>query len=182
MTRRAQLSVALLLLLQGAAVLAYLRIEQGRVDEKQSPFHYERAVHAPALPAVELSRLDGSTLGTATLHGHPILLHFWATWCPPCREELPGLLRLAREEPELRVVALTLDDDWGTVQRFFGGNVPSEIVRDPTDTLVRAYEVGTLPDTYLFDHAGNAALRFGGTRKWESDSARNVLNQARAPR
>lgn len=174
MTRRAWLSVALLVLLQGAAVLVYLRIESGR-QGTQAPFHYERVAGRPALPKLELMRIDGSTVRVAELHGRPILLHFWATWCPPCREELPGLLRLARDQPELQVLAVTLDEDWAVVQRFFEGNVPAAIVRDPGATLVQTYEVGTLPDTYLFDRGGRTELRFGGARNWESDSARSLL-------
>ena len=53
--------------------------------------------------------------------GHPVLLNFWATWCPPCVDEVPSLEDLARrlDGTDMRMLAVSVDDDWDTIRRFF---------------------------------------------------------------
>lgn len=162
-----------LALLQVIALLIYLQVEGSR-RTTEGGFRYEILAKGPHLPAVELARADGTSLSSQTLKGGPVLLHFWATSCPPCREELPGLLALEQEEPGLRVVALACDDDWATVRKFFGGEVPSTVFLDPAGALLKRYEVGTLPDTYLLDANGVARVRFNGARNWRTQEARLV--------
>ena len=162
--------------LQAAAAAIYFYVEKDRGTSVQVPFQFERlAGGVRPLPAIDLERSDGSTLRSAELRGRPVLLHFWATWCPPCRDELPELLQLARDESGIQVVAVTLDDGWPAVRQFFGGTVPAAIVRDASAALTASYEIGTLPDTYLIDRQGAAKLRFGGARAWASPEAVAVL-------
>jgi thiol-disulfide isomerase/thioredoxin len=169
------IAIAVIAALQVAAVLVYLRVEQRRHAHSEPSFAYERVITAPELPDVSLLHSDGSTLRASSLRGRPLLLHFWATWCVPCRAELPGLLQLARQERALRVVAISLDDDWPLVRSFFPGGIPLEVARDPTRALIKAFEVSALPDTYLIASNGLPALRFGGARRWQSAAARTVL-------
>ena len=172
--RRSPLGALLVLaLLQGIALVVYFRVEQRRSRGEQSSFRFERLSKAPALPAVELERADGTRPQRAS--NRPVLLHFWASWCPPCREELPALLELARDHPDLDVVLLSLDDDWAVVRDFFGATIPPEVVRDPSGALRKTYEVGALPDTYLLKPGDGTALRFAGARPWASSEARAVL-------
>lgn len=166
--------MASLLLMQALAVAAYFSVERSRSGTSEA-FHFERVNEPSALPKVSLTRSDGSALQPEELLGQPVLLHFWATWCPPCREELPDLLRLSQQGRGLKVVAITVDEDWTVVRRFFGGTVPPEVVRELTGSVVKAYEVGQLPDTYLLGKDGRAVLRFGGARDWSSERAREVL-------
>lgn len=174
-TLRAVLVVAAL---QGLALLLYWQVEQRRSGE-QGSFHFERLSAAPALPPLGLEQANGQRVPTAQLQSRPLLLHFWATWCAPCREELPALLELGRQHPELDVLALSLDDDWTVVREFFGGSIPAEVVRDPSGVLRKTYEVSVLPDTYLLEPGGRASLRFAGARAWASAEAREVLARAR---
>jgi thiol-disulfide isomerase/thioredoxin len=173
--RRALIAIAAIAAVQALVVLAYLHVERSRAARADGGFAYERLTAALHWPGVELVRARGSPLATSELRGRPLLLHFWATWCAPCREELPSLLQLARSEPGLRVVALSLDSDWPAVSAFFSGAVPPEVVRDPSQTLIAAYGVNALPDSFLIAGDGVAKLRFRGARKWDSEGAREVL-------
>jgi thiol-disulfide isomerase/thioredoxin len=169
------IAAAAILALQVLAVAAYLQIERGRRARDRASFAYQRIESAPPLPSIPLVRADGTSLRASELRGGPVLLHFWATWCAPCRTELPGLLELARSEPGLRVVALSLDEDWPVVRRFFSDAVPPEVVRDPSGAWLGAYGVSALPDSYLIARDGGAVLRFAGARAWDGAAARELM-------
>ena len=158
---------------QTLAVLGYGWVERGRRQARE-PFAYER-LGGDALPAAVLERPDRSLVRTESLRGRPVLLHFWATWCPPCRTELPSLLALERTRP-IGVVALTLDPEWSRLTSYFGGRIPKQVVREPGGGLKRAFRVDTLPETYLLDARGIPRLRFRGARDWTSRAALAVLD------
>ena len=175
--RRRLLAVAAAIIaVQAVGVIAYLQLKEAREADTDVPFRYERIDGVLPLPSIELLRHDGALQPPSELRGRPVLLHFWATWCPPCREELPGLLRFARSRPGLRVIAVAVDDDWAAVGQFFDGDVPAEVVRDPSGVLVKQYGVGGLPDTYLLDRGGIARMRFAGARNWRSAAALRALD------
>lgn len=163
---------------QIGAVLGFRWIEQGRqARTSAAPFLHERLLARPA-PDVTLSKTDGSRRRLSDYRGRPVLLHFWATWCPPCKAELPALLALGRElerEGGARVIALATDGDWDSIRRFSGGLVPPEVARDETGEAARAYGVSALPDTYLVGADGTLLQRFGGARDWSSTAARAAL-------
>jgi thiol-disulfide isomerase/thioredoxin len=120
------------------------------------------------LAACETAPSDPSTAITpvelASVRGDA-LLHFWATDCPPCREELPALLEVARRH-HVRVIAVSTDRDAALVDRFFEGRVPPEVTREEDRTLERTLGVRTLPDTYVVDD-GRAIRRIAGAIDWK---------------
>ena len=80
----------------------------------------------PRLPAppIELSALDGSKVSLAAARGQVVFVNFWATWCPPCREEVPSMLRLgqalAQQYPgRFKMVAISVDEDLAAVRDYF---------------------------------------------------------------
>lgn len=93
------------------------------------------------------------------------LVHFWATWCPPCRTELPGLLSLPQEAP-VDVMAIALDEDWSDVERFLDGPPPATVFLADSSEAEAAFGVRTLPVTYLIEPGRLLRLRFDGARDW----------------
>lgn len=112
-------------------------------------------------PDLELRRRDGSRLRLTETRGRPLVLHFWATWCPPCREELPALLAYAAEG-DMPVLAVSLDPDWGAVRRFLGSDPPPSVVLAEGDDVEEALGVRSLPVTFVVDPAGRLRLRLDG--------------------
>lgn len=160
---------AVLVGVQALAVLVYLGVEGSRGTSV--PFRHEALNQGPRLPSVELERADGTRFSTSTLMDRRVLLHFWATTCPPCREELPTLIARGREVEGLELLLVTTDEDWAFVRQFFGGEIPREVVREPSGALVRTFGVRDLPDSYLLDGAGRAVERVSGARDWRSAGA-----------
>lgn len=128
------------------------------------------------LPNLVVRYADGSSGNVADLRGQPILLHFWATWCPPCREELPGLLALA-EGGKLRVLLIALDKDLGPVRRFLDADVPASVALADGNEVERLFGVQELPETFVVDHTGSMTLRFRGARDWTQAATLDLLPQ-----
>lgn len=172
--RKILLGVAALVALQAVAWGVYRAVEGGRGAD----FAFE-ALDRPA-PDLAL-RAPGRSLHLRSLRGKPVLLHFWATWCPPCVDELPGLLDTARElEGELVLVAVSLDDDWAAVEAFFGGSVPGSVWRLRDADAFQRYDVVELPDSFLIDAGGRVRSRYSGERDWDGAAARAHLEDAAA--
>lgn len=156
--------VFVLVSLQAVLTVGYLLVEHRR--EAPSPFVVEPLDEAA--PTLSVER-DGVPLSP---QAGPHLVHFWATWCAPCVEELPGLLAASRAEG-VPVVAVT-DEPWPVVAAWFDGGVPAGVVHDPTGEAARRWKVSGLPDTFVVSE-GRLVGRMGGPRDWSSPAARGFL-------
>ncbi len=112
---------------------------------------------AGAQPIYSLPNMTGANVALKTARGHVVLVHFFASWCEPCREELPALNRLAaRANGNVKVLAIAVADADQRVQRFFATTpVDFPILLDRDRAVAKAWNVATLPTTFVLD----AALR-----------------------
>ncbi|MBY6139861.1 TlpA family protein disulfide reductase [Leisingera daeponensis] len=140
-------------------------------------------VHAEPKPvsAAAFDLADGA--GTATLadyHGKVVLLNFWATWCAPCRKEMPQLEELQQEfggeDFQVLTIATGRNSPAG-IQKFFDENGINSLPRhqDPKQALAREMAVIGLPITVLLDRDGNEVARLLGDAEWNSDSAKAIV-------
>lgn len=119
-----------------------------------------------AVPDFALQTLDGETVRLSELRGRRVLLNFWATWCGPCRVELPFLARWARNHPDTVVLALAVDRDPDDVRRLAPSlDLPFPILLTDRGTQA-AYGVTTLPTSVLVDadgtiHAAHTGIALG---------------------
>lgn len=108
------------------------------------------------LPGFEAVDLAGQTVRAADLRGSPVLLNLWATWCEPCRDELPVLQELQTAHPKLRVLAASVDgvSAGASVRKVAGRIAPQLTVLHPDGGLGAALGVSALPRTLLYDRDG----------------------------
>ncbi len=129
----------------------------------------QRAVTFPA-PDFTLPTLSGQSLRLSDLRGKAVLLNFWATWCVPCRTEMPAIEELYQRYKDrgLEVIGVNLDVlSTAGVETFLKEvKVTFPIVLDPSWVASRAYRVVGLPTSYLIDRSGNVVVREVGERNW----------------
>jgi thiol-disulfide isomerase/thioredoxin len=133
------------------------------------------------LPDVTLRTVDGATtVKLDSFEGRPVLLSFWATWCGPCRVELPELARLYRDLLGEGFVLLTVNVDThpGVAGRYLGQlGISVPVYRmDPNDLV--ALEINALPTNILLDRNGNVALHATGYSPTLPDDIRELVGGA----
>ncbi|MBI1893218.1 MAG: TlpA family protein disulfide reductase [Candidatus Rokubacteria bacterium] len=123
--------------------------------------------------------LDGSTVRMKDHAGRVIFLNFWATWCPPCREEMPSMERLYQrlQGKGLTVIALAIDTDGERVVKpiVTEWRLTYPIGLDPKMTVAGKYRVRSLPSTFIIDRKGQLVATAHGPREWDSPDAVEFL-------
>jgi peroxiredoxin len=121
----------------------------------------------------------GPALTLAGHRGHVVLLNFWATWCVPCREEMPAMERLYQrfKDRGLVVLAVSVDAPGSAVVVSFAKELglTYPIGLDPKMALARQYGVRGLPASFLLDRTGAVVGRALGSREWDSPAAHGVV-------
>lgn len=128
-------------------------------------------------PAPQFVLGDGSrTVDLSKLRGKVVVLNLWATFCAPCIEELPSLLALQKQMPELAVVAVSMDQDPDIYRRFLvEHHVDVLTVRDADQQVNALYGTVQIPETYIIDKRGVLRRKFIGAQDWTSPEITGYL-------
>jgi len=141
------------------------------------------ATTAPRIPAPDFTvrAFDGSDLSLSTHRGKAVLLNFWASWCIPCRTEMPAIERLYQRYKDrgFEVIAVNLDTlSLAGVEAFLKEvKVTFRIGLDQEWSTARAYRVVGLPTTYLIDRAGHVVVREIGARDWDDGASHAAVTK-----
>jgi len=121
---------------------------------------------------------DGSTsIHLASYRGQVVLLNFWWSQCAPCIEELPSLLQLHHDNPNLVVLAISIDEDPISYTNFIRRrHVDLITVRDPDQTSPKLFNTDMWPETYIIDRKGYIRRKFVGATDWTNPEIRAYLN------
>jgi thiol-disulfide isomerase/thioredoxin len=122
------------------------------------------ASRVEVLPSVALMPLEGQQVQLTDFKGKPIVLNAWATWCGPCRREMPMLVEAARANPEINFVFLNISDGPEAVRAFekeLGLKIPN-VLLDPEARLSDRLRIQGLPVTLFYDAEGTLVNRHIG--------------------
>jgi len=132
-----------------------------------------------AAPEFTVPGLTGGRIALRDLRGKAVFLNFWATWCPPCKQEMPSMERLYRRYKDrgFTVLAVSIDTaDAATVARFVKKlSLTFPIGLDPKMEVANRYTVRALPSSFLLDRNGTTVAVAMGPREWDGTAARAVI-------
>ncbi|UCC55055.1 MAG: TlpA family protein disulfide reductase [Gammaproteobacteria bacterium] len=138
------------------------------------PAHAEQMLAAipPGTPAPDfvLQDTEGKTHRLSDYRGKPVIINFWATWCPPCREEIPSMNRAwhVLEKEGIAMLAVNMGEDEDTIF-IFTADYPADfpILMDRDGAVIEQWPVKGLPTTYIIAPDGTIAYRAIGSREWD---------------
>lgn len=139
-----------------------------------------KRVERPVSQDFILSTPEGNKISLAGLRGKVVLLNFWATWCVPCRTEMPSIERLHKKlkDKGLRVLGVDIMETPKKVKEFMEEKeLTFPTVIDKDKKVSALYRVNVIPTTILIDKAGRAAGHAFGEREWDSDEAFELIEQ-----
>lgn len=114
-------------------------------------------------PNFSMTLDDGRSITLHDLKGRPVMINFWATWCGPCRFEMPEIVKTAQSTPELAVLAVNVQEQLPLVQSFaedFAMELP--VVRDEKGAIQNLYQIRGMPTTYFLDKNGTVRAVWAG--------------------
>ena len=131
-------------------------------------------------PDFTLQDIDGNLHRLSEYRGRPVIINFWATWCPPCREEIPSMNRawhVLREEG-IAMLAINVGEDEDTIF-VFTADYPADfpLLLDQSGDIIGQWPVKGLPTTYVIAPDGSIAYRAIGGREWDDDELLDVIRK-----
>lgn len=130
-------------------------------------------------PAPTFALNDGQhAVDLRDFHGQVVLLNFWASWCPPCIAEMPGLEALQQQLPQVKIIGVAFDEDAATYQAYLARRpVPFLTVLDEKGTAHASFGTFRPPETYVIDKNGIIRRKFIGAQNWTSDEIVGTLRK-----
>lgn len=132
----------------------------GEVSLEKRPANLSTGQPAPDFQVV---LNDGRYVSLSDLQGRPVIINFWATWCPPCRAEIPDLVKAYEAYDDLVIIAVNVEEGITTVRPFadeFRMSMP--IAMDANGALQDLYQVNAMPTSFFIDRDGNIAAIWRG--------------------
>src|SRR3972149_3226537 len=157
-------------LLFPAAVMA---AGEGHALHELKPFLVQQPKKPSAAPEFRLKDLEGRERSLSEFKGKLVLIHFWASWCEPCRLEFPALSRLSREYRDSGLVVLAIAGDSKERVKAFLKESPADflVLLDQYGSAMRSYKVKVIPASVLIGRDGRTAGVLAGPREYDSPAA-----------
>jgi thiol-disulfide isomerase/thioredoxin len=139
---------------------------------------------APA-PELVAQDVNGKQVPLSAYRGKVVLLNFWASWCPPCVEEMPSMDELQKVYgDDLVVLAVSADESWKDIRDFFDKGTAMTVLWDPSagkaekpgaGAIAQAWGTDRLPESFLIDREGVVRYYIVNTRDWSTPDARRCV-------
>ena len=158
--------VLVLLILACGGIFVLLQMKDSSINLTGKP----RLEKGETAPNFTVSDLNGNKVSLADYKGKVVLLNIWATWCPPCVEEMPSMEKLHREMKDERfaILAVSIDTSGAEVVELFMEKYKLSFtaLADPKGVVRKLYQTTGVPESFIIDKDGTIAQRILGPRDW----------------
>ncbi|HJZ86397.1 MAG TPA: TlpA disulfide reductase family protein [Polyangia bacterium] len=175
--QRTLLAIAVAVVLMGALAWPAAQALRPEVEREQKqiclPLEPQPWTVRPARPFT-LKDFAGRDISLDDYRGRVVFLNFWATWCPPCVDEMGALEKLAKAfkgRDDFVMLAVSEDQSWKDIRTFFPRGTALTVLMDQDWTVAHTWGTQKLPDTYLVDKQGKVRHYFMNKRDWSSPQA-----------
>lgn len=168
----------LVLCLLLAAVALLPACSKEKAPAKSAPV--AKAVEGNAAPDFTVKDMDGKDVTLSSLKGSVVLVNFWATWCPPCREEIPSMIKLnqAMTGKAFRMLAISIDEGGKeAVTSFFKGSRGLPVYLDTETKIAQLYGTTGVPETFIVDKQGIIQKKIVGGMDWSAPEVITYLDE-----
>ena len=174
------------LLVAGILVVLFVRALPDAMARARDGEHVARAAACEALqptavndalgqlpvaaPDFTLKDYAGRPVTLSSLRGQVVLVNFWATWCNTCVIEMASMERLVEKErgKNFRLLAVSVDDDWGAIRKFFAKGTPLEVLLDSSRDVPKRWGTEKFPESFLIDKDGTIRYYIVSNRDWSA--------------
>jgi thiol-disulfide isomerase/thioredoxin len=149
---------------------------EGPVTERQTSVSENKA-EAVTLPAFRMLDREGNVVSLQSFKGKKVFVNLWATWCPPCRREMPSIESLYKSVDKSKVafVMLSLDDDFQKAKQYAASRKLTLPILYPAENLPQLFNVDGIPATFIFDEEGKLIKQVNGSDDYNAESYRTLL-------
>jgi peroxiredoxin len=172
-----KLRYVVLMLIALVAVFSLVACDDSRT---QAPQQLQGGLIGQTAPDLTLTDMQGQKVSLSQFRGKVVILNFWATWCPPCREEMPSMekLHLDYQDKGLVMLAVNVEQNGKEVVADFLKKTPYSfpILLDEDQVVQNSYGVFRFPESFIIDRNGVVIERIIGARNWLSGPTFKVIN------
>lgn len=169
--------IALALLLAAALLPACTKEKSPAKSDATS---VSKAVEGAAAPDFTVKDLDGKDVSLSSLKGQVVLVNFWATWCPPCKEEIPSMIKLNRamQGKAFKMLAISIDEGGKeAVNGYFKGSRDLPTYLDNEGKTSQLYGTTGVPETFIVDKQGIIRKKVVGGMDWSSPDVIGYMDE-----
>lgn len=132
---------------------------------------------ASLLPAFTMEDINGRHINLQSFTGKKVFVNLWASWCPPCRAEMPSIEKLSKslDTSKVAFVMLSLDDDFTKAKKFMRSQKLNLPVYYPAENLPTVFNVDAIPSTFIYNENGELLQQISGGNDYHSETFRQLL-------
>ena len=137
----------------------------------------EHSAKTDELPAFKMQNANGSAVNLQTLKGKKVMVNIWASWCPPCKREMPSIEKLYKtlDTSKVAFVLLSLDDSFDEALRYVSSRKLNLPVYYPAENLPAIFNVQSIPTTFIFNESGKLVKHVEGADDFNTASYKELF-------
>lgn len=165
-----------------AAFLAVVAISCGENANSENAVESDHAAFSAnsakaAMPSFNVEDRNGNTVNLQSLKGKKVFVNLWASWCPPCRKEMPSIEKLSQslDSSKVAFVMISLDDNFDKAKKFASAKNLSLPIFYPSENLPPLFNVQGIPATFIFNEAGELIQQIEGGDDYNTPRYQQIL-------